>query len=349
MRHSDSIQEIVLEDVPCTADNKSIYRIPARILPHGTREERTDRNKPIVFPELQSFIHEMTFAVLGSGGIGGHVVDSLARLLPRCVIVVDSGIFDVSNIHRQYAARFDTVGKSKALETARQIREIAPDVEIVICAEGSTPDTVYRLLENADLAIDAIEYHRIGARYEAMQVAEEIGLPVLNGNSVGFGTHLHFWPHTKHPSGMLVHPSFAEACPFDRSYAYKIENRIANGTCSQEEYDFCCHTVNALYLPNIPNYGSATFNTRELFLKRLFVEHTACIVSTNPKKAAGFLANHVLFYLAERLGTMNKWQNVAKLPVFPAYLYEDDALRIFEVRSLNLKTIRNELDHSMPR
>lgn len=349
MRHSASIQEKILDDVPPIVDGQSMYRIRARTQPHGSREERTDRNKPLVFPELQSLIHEMTFAVLGSGGIGGHVVDSLARLLPKRVVVVDSGIFDISNIHRQYAARFTTIGKSKALETARLIREIAPDIEIVICTQGSTPDTVYRLLEGADLAIDAIEYHRIGARYEAMCVAEEIGLPVLNGNSVGFGTHLHFWPHAKDSSGKLIHPSFREVCPFDQEYAYHIENRIAAGTCSQAEYDFCCHTVNSIYLPNIPNYGDTVFNTRELFIQRLFVERTACIVSTNPKKAAGFLANHVLFYLAESLGTKNKWQNVPKLAVFPEYVYEDDALRIFEVHSLNLKTIRNELSRYMPR
>lgn len=349
MQHLNNIREKVLEEIPLSAEEKIIYRIRAQQMPPGSRAERTDRNKPIVFPDLQARIHEMTFAVLGSGGIGGHVVDSLARLLPRRVIVADSGIFDVSNIHRQHAARFDTVGKSKALETARMVREVAPDVEIVICPEGSNPDTVYRLFEGADLGIDAIEYHRLGARYEAMQVAEEIGLPILNGNSVGFGTHLHFWRHARDAAGKLVHPSFKEACPFDRAYAYVIEDRIANGTCTQEEYDFCCHTVNAIYLPNIPNYGSALFDTKELFLRRLFEERIACIVSTNPKKAAGFLANHVLLYLAESLGEKNKWQNIPKMAVFPEYVYEDDAFRIFETRFLNLKTVRDELNSYMPR
>ena len=348
MNHQFRPKKVVLDEVPQYAEANTMYYIPEKELPPGSRKERTDRNSPIIFPALQELIHTMVFAILGSGGIGGHIDDSLARMLPKCIVIVDSGTFDMSNIHRQFAARIDTIGKSKALETARMIREVAPDVEIIICPDGTNPDSVYAILEDAHLGIDAIEYHRIGARYEAMQVAEELGLPVLNGNSVGFGTHLHFWPHTKDASGILTHPSFNEAIPFDRAYAYQIEDRIASGTCTQKEYDLCCHTINKIYLPNIPNYGSKTYNTRELFLKRLFEERTACIVSTNPKKAAGFLANHVPIFLAQTLGEQNEWRNIPEIPVFPKYIYEDTALRILETQSLDLKTIHYELSNCMP-
>jgi molybdopterin/thiamine biosynthesis adenylyltransferase len=340
---------ITRDEVPPVAEENAIYRFPARALPAGSREERTDRNAPIIFPRLQALIHEQTFAILGSGGIGGHMDDSMARLLPKRIVIVDSGIFDLSNVHRQFAARLDTIGKSKALETARMVREIAPDIEIVACPDGTNPDTVYYILEEATLGIDAIEYHRIGARYEAMQVAEELGLPILNGNSVGFGTHLHFWSHQKDASGRLTHPSFKEAWPFDREFAYRIEDAIAGGTCTEAEYNFCCHAINKLYLPNIPNYGSETYDTRALFLRRLFEKRIACIVSTNPKKAAGFAANHVPIFLAESLGDRNEWKNVPKLAVFPNYVYEDTALRILETRSLDLPKIRYELDQSIPR
>jgi molybdopterin/thiamine biosynthesis adenylyltransferase len=346
---STEIRFKTLEEIPLQAEKNTIFIFPPKPVPLHSREERTNRNKPIIFPALQERIHASSMVILGSGGIGGHIDDSMARLLPKRIIIVDSGFFDVSNIHRQLAAVFETVGKSKALETARLIRAIAPDVELYVCTEGTNPSTVYELLKGVDVAIDAIEYHRLGARYEALEVAEELGIPVLNGNSVGFGTRLFLWKNKKDTKGNLCTRSFKEIWPFDREYAYRIENSIAATCCTKEEYDFCCHAINSLFLPDIPNYGSDSFNTKELFLDRLFTERIACIISTNPKKAAGFLANNIVIFFAEKLGQSNEWKHIPPLPEFPSYIYEDTALRILETRTLDCKTIYHELAARMPR
>lgn len=54
-----------------------------------------------------------TVLVLGVGGVGGYVVESIARSAIGHLILVDFDKVDVTNINRQIIADYDTVGKLK--------------------------------------------------------------------------------------------------------------------------------------------------------------------------------------------------------------------------------------------
>ena len=58
-------------------------------------------------------IKHSTVLVLGLGGVGGYVVESIVRCGVGTVILVDNDTVDVTNINRQLIANYDTIGMKK--------------------------------------------------------------------------------------------------------------------------------------------------------------------------------------------------------------------------------------------
>ena len=277
-------------------------------------------------------------ASVGAGGIGGNVDESLARAGIGELVIADSGFFDYSNIHRQFGATTATVGASKTFATIELLNQTVNATAKTAVWEGLTPETAAFILEGADIAGDSIEYHALGARYLMHKTAHQLGVPILNGNSVGFGTNLFMF----HPEGA----GLTDILPFNSDYAYELEHKIAAGTITAEEYEYLCLVIDSIFLPQIPNYGGTRYNTKEAFLARLKTEKVASIVTTNPKMAAGIMADNILLYLVQDL---EYYENVRPLPVFPEYYHYDAAFRISETRLLDIKKIKHELNSRLPR
>jgi len=74
-------------------------------------------------PEENNSLRQRKVCVIGCGGLGGYIIEMLARLGLGYITAVDSDIFEESNLNRQLLADTSTLGKSKA-ETAKQRVEI---------------------------------------------------------------------------------------------------------------------------------------------------------------------------------------------------------------------------------
>ena len=75
-------------------------------------------------------LRQKTVAVFGLGGVGGHVVEALARTGVGHIILVDHDIISITNINRQLLATNSTVGMSKVAAAAQRVRDIDPTIEI---------------------------------------------------------------------------------------------------------------------------------------------------------------------------------------------------------------------------
>ena len=62
--------------------------------------------------------------VLGLGGLGGHVVEQLARMGVGDITGVDPDVFDESNLNRQTLSRRDNLGAPKAQAAEARVRRI---------------------------------------------------------------------------------------------------------------------------------------------------------------------------------------------------------------------------------
>lgn len=65
-------------------------------------------------------------AVFGIGGVGGYVVEVLARSGVGAIDIIDKDVVDVTNINRQIIALHSTVGQPKVEVARRRILDINP-------------------------------------------------------------------------------------------------------------------------------------------------------------------------------------------------------------------------------
>ena len=99
-----------------------------------------------------------TVMVVGLGGVGGYVVESLARFGIKHLILVDHDVVEESNINRQIAATHSTIGELKVDVLKKRIKDINPDILVTTYPTFYNADTKTNLLNHdIDFIVDAID------------------------------------------------------------------------------------------------------------------------------------------------------------------------------------------------
>lgn len=98
-------------------------------------------------------------AVVGLGGVGGYVVEALARAGVGELTLVDNDRISVSNINRQLLAVQDTVGWYKTAAAKERVLAINPDcvVHEVTCFFDEDVELDWESLDYVVDAIDTVE------------------------------------------------------------------------------------------------------------------------------------------------------------------------------------------------
>lgn len=126
-------------------------------------------------------------AVFGIGGVGGYVVEALARAGVGALTLVDADTVSESNLNRQIIALTSTLGMKKTEAAATRVHDI--DARITV----HTRDVFY-LPENADTfdlsqydyIVDAVD--TVAAKMELIRRARAAGVPIIC--SMGTGNKL---------------------------------------------------------------------------------------------------------------------------------------------------------------
>jgi len=85
--------------------------------------------------------------IVGSGGLGCPVADSLCRAGVGTVGIVDNDKVSISNIHRQSFFTTKDVGKLKVKVLKEKIKLINPETKTIIFKEKITKTNVKKLLK----------------------------------------------------------------------------------------------------------------------------------------------------------------------------------------------------------
>ena len=85
-----------------------------------------DRFKILVGDKFDN-IKNLKVLILGVGGVGGMVAESLARCGVANITIIDSDIVDITNINRQVIAFHSTIGKKKVDVLKDKILDINKD------------------------------------------------------------------------------------------------------------------------------------------------------------------------------------------------------------------------------
>jgi tRNA threonylcarbamoyladenosine dehydratase len=122
--------------------------------------------------------------VVGIGGVGSWLVESLARSGVGAMRLIDADDICVSNTNRQLPAHLGQYGRIKVEAMAERVRAINPDCVVEAVAEFLTPATLERHLDGGfDLVLDACDSFR--SKVETIAWCRRRKLPLIVVGSAG--------------------------------------------------------------------------------------------------------------------------------------------------------------------
>ena len=118
-----------------------------------------------------------TVLVTRCGGVGGTAALELAAAGVGHIILAHAGALRLDDLNRQLLMTTEHIGKPRIASAARRLRELNPNVEVTTIAENATPENAARLVEKADLVIDAAPL--FSERYALNRACVAAGKPLV--------------------------------------------------------------------------------------------------------------------------------------------------------------------------
>ena len=126
-------------------------------------------------------------AVFGLGGVGGYVVEALARSGVGTLELIDHDTVSLTNINRQILATRDTVGMDKAEAARLRVAAIDPEIRVIARKQFFGPDTKEEFdFSQYTYVVDAID--TVTGKLALVQAAKAAGVPIIS--SMGTGNKL---------------------------------------------------------------------------------------------------------------------------------------------------------------
>ena len=150
-------------------------------------EERFERTAMLLGEASVEKLKNAHVAIFGVGGVGGYVLEGLARSGVGKFTLIDNDTVSLSNINRQIIATETTVGRLKVDVAQERVLSINPAAEV--CAKN-----MFFLPENAgeidfsrfDFVVDAVD--TVSAKIEIVMRCQAVNVPVIS--SMGTGNKL---------------------------------------------------------------------------------------------------------------------------------------------------------------
>lgn len=123
-------------------------------------------------------------AVFGVGGVGGYVVEALARTGIGALDLIDNDTVCLTNLNRQIIATHDTIGKYKVDVFKERVHAINSDCKVTTYKTFFLPETAGSFdFKNYDYVVDAID--TVAGKIAIIEKANEAGVPVISSMGAG--------------------------------------------------------------------------------------------------------------------------------------------------------------------
>ena len=136
------------------------------------------RTEMLLGSEALTRLQSARVAVFGLGGVGGYVVEALARSGVGSLDLIDSDTVSVSNLNRQILATHSTVGMLKVDAARQRVQDINPACNVKTYPIFYTPDTADSFdFTQYDYIVDAID--TVTGKLALVERAKAAGTPII--------------------------------------------------------------------------------------------------------------------------------------------------------------------------
>lgn len=131
-------------------------------------------------------ISNLNILLVGLGGVGSFVFESLIRAGANNLTIVDYDVVTLSNINRQLVANLNTVGRKKIDVAIEHAKEINNKINIKALDIKITSENINNLKSDYDFIVDACD--SIDAKISLIKFAKEHNIKIIS--SMGMGNRL---------------------------------------------------------------------------------------------------------------------------------------------------------------
>jgi molybdopterin/thiamine biosynthesis adenylyltransferase len=181
---------IDLKSVRSIASKKRIPLLEVEIscLKQNVVPVRYVRNIGTIGIEGQLRLLRSTVAVCGAGGLGGTIIELLARQGIGHLVIIDNGKFEENNLNRQIIATEIDLNKSKVKVSAARIKKINSAITITAVNIKIVAKNVKNLIKDANVVIDGLD--SLKTRRIVAKACNALKIPFVHGAIAGFSGQL---------------------------------------------------------------------------------------------------------------------------------------------------------------
>jgi tRNA A37 threonylcarbamoyladenosine dehydratase len=123
--------------------------------------------------------------IVGLGGVGGVAAEMIARAGVKKMTIVDADTVDPTNRNRQILALYSTEYQVKAQVLANRLKDINPDLELIVIPEYIKDERCDQLLDADyyDYAVDAID--TLSPKVDFIIKCRERRIPLVSSMGAG--------------------------------------------------------------------------------------------------------------------------------------------------------------------
>jgi molybdopterin/thiamine biosynthesis adenylyltransferase len=146
--------------------------------------KRYATNKKSLSAEDQEKLHQSHVLVAGAGGLGGYVIELLARIGIGRLTIVDGDRFEPSNLNRQLLCLEDSMGSLKAEAARERVGRIDKTIVCKIVSKFLDQNQFARYIADTSIVVDALG--GISSHRAVSEACMEVQIPLVTGALAGW-------------------------------------------------------------------------------------------------------------------------------------------------------------------
>ncbi|HHT45310.1 MAG TPA: HesA/MoeB/ThiF family protein [Fastidiosipila sp.] len=171
---------------------------------------RYDRNQPLISSKKQSELREVAVAIVGLGGLGGHVAELCTRLGIGRLILIDGDAFEETNLNRQRFATESRIGKAKVFSAKADIESINSETIVEAHQVWLKDEADIDFFLDADFIIDCLD--NVDTRILLGDFSVQLKIPLIHGSLSGWeGQYGLFLPDKNYMEQLYAHVTKGKA------------------------------------------------------------------------------------------------------------------------------------------
>lgn len=134
--------------------------------------------------EDMSKLNKKKVCIIGSGGLGGYILEMLTRVGVGSITIIDGDVFDETNLNRQILATSESLNREKVEVAIERMNQVNPEVKVNGIRIFLNEDNVNGLIEGHDIVVDGLD--SIETRFILEEACETMGIPLVHGAIAGW-------------------------------------------------------------------------------------------------------------------------------------------------------------------